>query len=115
MTTASLRLMYYWQNLGQASTLNAYQLLKDQKIGAPFHDCKDAGDMCRFISKDNFNTKLLPGLQTLANIALTIPLSTVWPERGFSILSRVKTKQCNRMLDSTSCAAVINMNGLSAL
>ena len=100
----------------QGTTLNAYQLLKDHMIGAPFHHCKYAGDVCKLISKDSFYTRLSPELQKLANIALTIPLSTAWPERGFSTLSRVKTKQRNRLLDSILCAAInISMNGPPAL
>ena len=84
-------------------------------IGASLHHCKDAGDVCRHISKDSFYTKFSPELQKLANIALTIPLSTAWPERGFSTLSRVKTKQRNRLLDSTLSAAInISMNGTPA-
>ena len=115
MTTALRHLMYYWQSLArigdQGTILNAYQLLKDHMIGTPFYHCKDAGDVCKLISKDNFYTMLSPELQKLANIALTIPLSTAWPERGFSTLSRVKTKHRNRLSDSTLSAAInISMN-----
>ena len=46
----------------QGTTLNAYQLLKDHMIGAPFHHCKDAGDVCKPISKDSFYTRLSPEL-----------------------------------------------------
>ena len=96
----------------QGTTLNGYQLLKDHMIGGPFHHCKDAGEVCKLTNKDSFYKKLSPELQKLANIALTIPLSTAWPERGFSTLSRVKTKQRNRLLDSTSWAVInIRMNG----
>ena len=116
---ASLRVLIgkFESQIGNQDTvLNAYQLLKDYMIGAPFHHCKDAGDVCRLISKDSFYTKFPPELQKLANIALTIPLSMAWPERGFSTLSRVKTKQRNRLLDSTLSATInSSMNGPPAL
>ena len=48
----------------------------------------------------------------LANIALAIPLSTAWPERGFSTMARVKSKTRNRLLDITLSALLnISLNG----
>ena len=40
---------------------------------------------------------------------MSIPLATAWPERGFSTLCRVKTKQRNRLLDIT-LNALINIS-----
>ena len=54
---ASLRVLIgkFEPQIGNQDTvLNAYQLLKDYMIGAPFDHCKDAGDVCRLISKDSF-------------------------------------------------------------
>ena len=44
---------------------------------------------------------MFPELHWLCCIALSIPLATAWPERGFSTLCRVKNKQRNRQLGAT--------------
>ena len=49
---------------------------------------------------------MFPELLWLCCIALSIPLSNAWPERGFSTLCRVKTKQPNRLLDVTLSASI---------
>ena len=47
----------------------------------------------------------------LHSIALSIPLATAWPERAFSTLYHVKTKQQNRLLDVTLNALInVSMN-----
>lgn len=48
----------------------------------------------------------------LARVALTLPLSTAWPERGFSAMGRVKTMARNRLLDVTLSALLnVSLNG----
>ena len=48
----------------------------------------------------------------MAKIALTIPLATAWPERGFSALKRVKTQARNRIgNDLLSALLNVSMNG----
>ena len=49
---------------------------------------------------------MFPELHWLCCIALSIPLSTAWPERGFSTLCRVKTKQRNILLGVTLSASI---------
>jgi len=49
-------------------------------------------------------------------VVLSIPLVTAWPERGFSTLCRVKTKQRNRLLNVTLNASInVSMNGPESL
>jgi len=44
-------------------------------------------------------------------IVLSTPLATAWPERGFSTLCRVKTKQRNCLFDVTLNALInVSMN-----
>ena len=38
-----------------------------------------------------------PGLVYIAEVAITLPVSNAWPERGASALKNVKTKQRNRL------------------
>ena len=55
---------------------------------------------------------MFPELHWLYCIALTIPLATAWPERGFSTLCHVKNKQRNRLLDVTLNALLnVSING----
>ena len=96
--------------------INDYQLLKDRLVKSEFEFCKNAADVCTKLTKDDAYGLIFPELQRLASIALMIPLSTAWPERGFSTLARIKTKLRNRLLDSTLCALInVSMNGPSQL
>ena len=92
--------------------VNDYQTLKDRMTMSEFEFCQDPGDVCSKIARDNVFQQMFPELHRLCCIALSIPLATAWPERGFSTLCRVKTKQRNRLLDITLNALInISMNG----
>ena len=83
-----------------------YQALKERLVG------DDAGAVCSIISKRDIYKQMYPDLWLLATIALTMPMSTAWPERGFSAMARIKTKMRNRLLDVSLCALMnVSLNG----
>ena len=51
---------------------------------------------------------MYPEIIKLMKIAMTVPLSTAWPERGFSTLKRVKSFMRNRLLNALM---QISLNG----
>lgn len=82
----------------------------------PLSKCKGAAQVCGILGKDSFYKEAFPDIQKLATIALTIPLSTCWPERGFSSMLRIKSKSRNRLLDELLCALMsISINGPAQL
>ena len=48
-----------------------------------------------------FHPSLFNELRTIAEIGLTLPCSSAWPERGASILKLTKTKSRNRLRNET--------------
>lgn len=59
---------------------------------------------------------MCPSIQELETIALCLPMSTAWPERGFSTLRRVKSKYRNRLTDQTLSALLnVSLNGSKTL
>ena len=77
-----------------------------------FEFCKGAGEVCSEIARDQIFQEMSPELHLLCCIALPIPLATAWPERGFSTLDQVKTKQRNRLLGATLNALMnVSING----
>ena len=88
------------------------QTLKDRMIMPVFEFCLDAIVVCSKIVRDKIFQKIFTKLYLLCCIALSIPLVTAWPEREFSTVCRVKTKQRNRLLDITPNALInVSMNG----
>ena len=95
---------------------NDYQALKDRMVMGEFKECSDAADVCIKIAKDKLVKNFFPELHYLCCLALTIPLTTVWPERGFSTLSRIKTKQRNRLsIVMLNSLINVSMNGPAEL
>ena len=79
---------------------------------AEFEFCLDAIAVCSKIVRDKLFQEIFSELHLLCCIALSIPLATAWPERGFSTMCRVKTKQRSRLLDVTLNALInVSMNG----
>ena len=72
--------------------------MKDRMIMSEFEFCQVAGEVWSKIARDKIIREMFPELHWLCCIALSIFLSTAWPERGFSTLCRVKTKQHNKLL-----------------
>ena len=89
--------------------INDYQTLKDRMIMPEFEFCLDAIAVCSKIVRDKIFQEIFPELHLLCCIALSIPFATAWPERGFSTMCHVKTKQRNRLLDVT-LNALINVS-----
>ena len=88
------------------------QTLKDRMIMPAFEFCLDAIVVCSKIVRDKIFQKIFAKLYLLCCIALSIPPVTAWPEREFSTVCRVKTKQRNRLLDVTLNALInVSMNG----
>ena len=87
-----------------------WDLLRE-KLLTEFDSCCSAADVCqRLIRSPAYCTFV--NLRALAKIALTIPLATAWPERGFSALKRIKTQQRNRIGDELLSALLnVAMNG----
>ena len=55
---------------------------------------------------------MYPEILQLMKITMTIPLSTAWPERGFSALKRIKSLMRNRLLTAMLNALLqISLNG----
>ena len=81
-------------------------------VSFEFEFCKDAGEVCSKIARDQIYQEMFPELHWLCCIALSIPLATAWPKRGFSTLCPVKTKQRKRLLGATLNALMnISING----
>ena len=57
-----------------------------------FKFCPVAGEVCSKIARDKIIREMFIELHTLYCIALSIPLSTAWPDRGFSTLCRVQNQ-----------------------
>ena len=80
-------------------------------ITPEFEFCLYAIAVCSKIVRDKTFQKIFCELHLLFCIALSIPLATAWPERGFSTMCRVKAKQRNRLLDVTLNALInVSMN-----
>ncbi|XP_006819807.1 uncharacterized protein LOC102805733 [Saccoglossus kowalevskii] len=80
-------------NLDAEQTSREYDLIK-VAMENTYHD-KSYQDMMKIIITSYKD--LTPNLYKLAAIALTIPVSTADCERGFSVVSRIKTKLRNRL------------------
>ena len=94
-----------------AGQIDAEWDLLREKLITEFSDCRTAADVCQRIIRSPAYI-CFPNLNTFAQIALTIPMSTAWPERGFSTLKRIKTSSRNRLLSQTvNCLVNISMNG----
>ena len=65
----------------------------------PLSQSKDTVELLQCIVKDQFFNRRFPEIQKLTKIALTIPLSTTWAQRGFSIMAEIRTKKRNRLSD----------------
>jgi len=93
-----------------------FQSFKERLSSTEFASCSSAGQVCRILAKESFYKEMYPEISSLASIALTIPMSTAWPERGFSTLKRVKSTSRNRLLDSTLSALLsVSINGMTQL
>jgi len=56
--------------------------------------------------------ELLPQIHTVAEIASSLPLSNVWPERGARCLKRLKTRLRSRIkVDVLNVLNLISING----
>ena len=76
----------------------------------------NAADVYSLVCRDAFYEQAYNEIRILCQIALTIPLSTAWPERGFSRLSNIKCKARNRLGDKMVQALMsIFINGPSRL
>ena len=94
---------------------NDYQTLKDRMVMPEFEFCKDAGEVCSKIARDQIFQEIFPELHWFCCIALSIPLATAWPRRGFSTFCRVKNKQRNRLLGATLNALMTHHNSLTRM
>ncbi|XP_077983963.1 zinc finger protein 862-like [Glandiceps talaboti] len=64
----------------------------------PMSTLSTAGDVCQVIMKQrNAIEDEYPNLCKLAELALLVPMSNAWPERGASCLKRIKSRLRNRM------------------
>ena len=88
---------------------NDYNTLKDRLITEEFQYCKTGFDVCSKIARDSIFARIFPELKYLCCVALVIPFSSAWPERGFSTLVRIKTKQRNR-IGAEMLNALLNLN-----
>ena len=77
---------------------------KEQLRSTEFSMFDSAEQVCELLVKQTFYLEMYLEVCSLAKIHLTIPLSTTRPERGFSILARIKTKIRHRLLHSTLAA-----------
>lgn len=78
-----------------------YMYAKDQQHKTEHQEHMTLAQVIRTLDMDRaFRTQLAPFI-TLANLALTMPLSTAECERGFSTLARIKTNQRNWLLNTT--------------
>ena len=111
-----LKLLIKWFKVASDKKIfkvvNDHQTLKDRIIMPEFEFCLHAIDVCSKSFRDKIFQKIFPEFHLLCCIALSIPLATAWPERGFSTKCRVKSKQRNRLLDVILNALInVSMNG----
>lgn len=77
---------------------------------------ENAAKVCSLVINDAFYSEAWPEIVKLAKTALTIPLTSVDPERGFSHLKLIKTHGRSRLLDETLSALMnISINGTASL
>ena len=68
--------------------------------------------MCQLMKQRSSFISLLPLLMQIVEIALTMPISNAWPERGASQVKLIKTRLRSRMSnDMLACLLNIAMNG----
>ena len=75
-----------------------YISFKEHSLTVDVVDAKDPAKVCKILASESLYLIKYQGLVTLAKIAVSLPVSTAWPERGFSTLSRIKSKSINRIL-----------------
>ena len=91
-----------------------YQAFKQRLIGV--EQCKTTADVYILLVLDPVYQVRYRNLVQLAAIALTLPMSTAWPERGFSALLPVKKKLRNRPIDNNLSALLnLSINGPTRL
>ena len=74
--------------------------------------CRTAGNLCMKVLSQEERFGMYPEVIELMKIAMTVPHSTAWPERGFSALKRVKSFMRNRLLTAMLNALLqISLNG----
>ena len=101
------KLMIDW-----ASFAERLVMLKQQQPSC----VENAAKVCSLVINDAFYSEAWPEIVKLAKTALTIPLTSVDPERGFSHLKLIKTHGRSRLLDETLSALMnISINGPTAL
>ena len=72
--------------------------------GAHGYHSSERLQICSIVCRDPFFHTRFPEIRYIPQVALTIPLSTTWRERGFSFLKRIKTSHRNRFLNETFSA-----------
>ena len=60
-----------------------------------------AGQTLEQAYEEHLKTDIMEGVKYLACVFLALCLSTVWCERGFSLMAAIKTKERNRMITPT--------------
>ena len=97
-------------------TIAEYQCLKEYVKTPVFADVSNIEGSLQLLSTDKCLKIKFPSLCDLSKVALTLPISNAWPERGFSALTRIKSKARNRLLDTTLRSLLqVSMNGPSRL
>ena len=77
---------------------------------------KCAGNVCTMILREPVYEQMWPKIVYLAKIAMTLPLTSVDNERGFSTMKLTKTPHRNRLLDETLSALMnVTINGPTEL
>ena len=92
---------------GEYNIETDFQSFKEQLRSTEFSMFVSAEQVCKLLVKQTLYLGMYPEICFQAQIALKIHLSTVWPERGFSTLTRIKTKSQNRLLNSTLAALLL--------
>jgi hypothetical protein len=109
----------YGKAIGPSSLLEQAEpewTLFREKLLLDFAQCRGAAEVCQRVIRSTGHSTCFPVLTQLARIALTIPLSTAWPERGFSAMKRIKSCQRNRMADNMMFGLLnVAMNGPAEL
>ena len=92
--------------------LNFHSFIEFVSKSPNLKNCRSAGELCTKVLSQEERFTMYPEILQLMKITMTIPLSTAWPERGFSALKRIKSLMRNRLLTAMLNALLqISLNG----
>ena len=102
--------------LETATKLHFHSFIKFVYNFSSLKSCKTAEHLCMKVLLQEEQFAMQQKIIKLIKIAMTVPLSTAWPECNFLALKRVKSFMCNCLLSAVLNALMqISLNGSHVL